>query len=222
MKKGKAVATVANRFRAVGMDRRLSRRYILSEIEDASKVLIEQKVNDGTLQVTSLYQPINCVEMIQVDPITCPELELRSCKIVMRTKEKLPIPLYSRFGPMIKEVTTVDRGKVFERVTYQKYRRLKNLSRGYKKNKLFYIFSEGYIYIMDTEVYKINLEIATFDDETVSQLNSCESNECESGWDKELMIPEYLVATVNNMAAQAVSINRQIPIDDKPNMKENE
>lgn len=223
MTKGEAVDTIMNKFRALTQDRRLSRRYVLAEIEIASKYLIEQKVSEGTMQTGSLYKEIKCLELIKVDRITCPMVELRTCNILMRSKERLPKVLYSSWGPLIKEVTTIDQEKSFKRVTKRSSRRRSMKPKGPKSNDLYYLYEDGYLWIIDTEVYGLNVELITFDDEKVDSLNGCNNkDECKSGWDHDLVLPESITQAVLDKVTQTISINRQIPIDEKADLNERE
>lgn len=227
MKKGEIVSMVMNRFRSLTPDRRLSRRYVLSEVEVAMRTIIEQKINDGTLQLDSIYKHIKCLGLEKVNPISCPMLDLRTSKILMRSKKKLPKVLYSRYGSLVREVTTVDNEKLLKKINSKEYRRLKYAPKGLKE-KYHYIIEEGYLWVVDTEIYAVNLQMVTNDDEALTESQECldysgsNSQGCKSGWDYELDIADHLIKVVVDIASQAVSVTKQIPIDDNPNMKENE
>lgn len=222
MKVGEAVSTIMNRFRALTQDKRLSRRYVQKEILTASKFLFEQKVNGAQFPLDFSYRNVTCVEMIPIQSIECPLVEIRSCRTIMRTKDRLPEVVFSRFGPLIREVTTIDNEKVFKRVTKQGYRNLKNKPRSKMDPKLYYLYDDGYLYILDTEIYSINFQMITFDNEGYVRLTTCQGENCQSAWDFEIQIPDDLLKTAIDLATQAISVNRQIPIDEKPDLNERE
>lgn len=224
MTKGEAVDVIINKFRALTQDKRLSRRYVLAELEVASKYYIEQKVNEGNMMTESLFKEIKCLEMVKSDRISCPMIELRQCKTLMRSKEKLPKVLYSGYGPMIREVSTIDDEKVFKRVTKQTSRRRSMRPVGPKSTNFHYLYDGEYLWIPEEEVHAVNLKVATFDDEKVAELNKCGDSDqmCKSGWEYDMMLPETLLKVVIEDVTKSIAINRQIPIDENPNMSERE
>lgn len=221
---GEAVSTIVNRFRGLTMDKRLSRGYVLSEINIASRYIINQKIENNTITISKLYQPLECVEMEPVDRISCPMVELRTCKTIMRSRLKLPNLMATKYGPMIREVTTIDGEKRFRRVDKAKARREKYRPKDPLDNTFkFMIGDDGHLYVIDVEIYLLNMEIVSFDYEQLSKFNECNKDyaeNCKSAWDQELKIPEDIIQMVLDVVSQKIQIERQIQVDDNPNQSE--
>lgn len=221
---GEAVSTIVNRFRGLTMDKRISRSYILSEINIASRYIINQKIENNTISISKLYQALNCVELEVVDSISCPMVELRTCKTIMRSKIKLPELVSTKYGFLIREVTTIDGSKIFRRVDKAKARREKYRPKDPLDNHFkFMIGDDGHLYILDVEIYLVNMEIVSFDYEQISLFNNCDKSEedqCKSAWEQELRIPEDTIQLILDVVSQKIQLERQITIDDNPNQSE--
>ncbi len=125
-------------------DSRLSSRHIYNKLLSVRAKLITQKINKKQQISQWNYQPLRCVELIEVPIHECPCLPPIGCKI-LRTKYKLPKPLNSLTSHMLKSVTSIDGQIVFGEISWIE----KKYSKGnkYTSQKPDYFIRDGYLFI---------------------------------------------------------------------------
>lgn len=214
-----AVDKIINSLKLLNKDERISRRFVLKVLKDTSANLISQKLLDRTLgREINLYSKINCFEFEKQDVRSCNLVEFRRCKVLMKSKKKLPKLIYSRFGSSIKDVTSLDGIFDFTIVTPEQYRR--NLRRMYSVSSdvYFYVDSDNYAYIPDKEILTVDLTLLTVDTDEVDECSSCKEDSCKSGWNYEFIVPNKLEQAVFKDALQTISSTfRNIVPDENPN-----
>ncbi len=179
--------------------------------------LISQKLNDRSLyKENNLYKTIDCFEMKPIDVTRCDIIEFRRCKSIMKSKNKLPKLIYSRYGDSLKEVTTIDEEKEFKATTPSQYRRDKN--RVGISDYIYYYVKDGYLYLLDTEIERVNLYVLTTSTEDIDSASSCSEGDCKSLWDYEFIVPDKLEEIVLSETIKEVSMKKQVPQDENPNM----
>lgn len=220
MNNGEVVSRIIGVLKANSKDSRISRRLVLKTAENKAKFLISQKLGEMSLyREMNLYKEISCIELEAIPVISCPILEFRSCRNIMRSKKKLPELIYSRLGSSLKEVTSVDNLYTFEPITPSQYRLNKQRSFAIKKD-YFYI-QEDYLYLPDSEVESVNLLILTQDLYELEQCSECSKNKCKSVWDFEFVCPDKLLEVVIQETIKELSLTKQIQEDVNPNLNPN-
>jgi hypothetical protein len=213
------VSRVASLLKGNSKDGRISRRLILATAESKAKFLISQKLNDMSLyREQNIYTTISCIEMEDFDLIKCPILEFRSCRNLKRSKNKLPELIHSRYGHSLKEVTSVDGQFEFKPITLVQYR-LNKKKTLQKKQDYFYV-QDGYLYLPDSEVKVVTLNILTQDLYDLEQCSEC-GEKCKSAWDFEFICPDKLLDVVIQETIKELSITKQIQEDANPNLNPN-
>lgn len=211
---------VLNTLKANSKDSRISRRLVLSILESKAKFYISQKLNDKSLyREVNIYKEISCVEFKQIEIFKCPIIEFRTCKTLMRSKEKLPELLWSKYGHTLKEVTSIDGSFSFTPITASQYR--KNQQRTGKSNKKYFYVKDNYVYIPDYEFYTGNLYLISQDGYELSQISECNENKCDSVWDFEFVCPNKLEEIVIQETIKHLSLTKQIQEDVNPNLNPN-
>jgi hypothetical protein len=210
------VSRVQSALNAISKDNRIPRRYILQVLRDSATMLISQKLGDRSLyKDTNPYTTISCFEMEEFDVVKCDIVEFKRCKSLMRSKNKLPKLIDSKYGHSIKEVTSIDDEFEFEPITLAQYRR--NKDRKNYGEKYFYV-KDGYLYLPDTDVTRVNLYLITLHNEDIK---SCEkNNECKSLWEYEFNAPDKLLDVIINQTTQIIGIRKNIIRDDNANTQE--
>ena len=194
MKNLEIVSRVVNSLRNLTADGHISRRYVLNVLRGISKNLIAQKLMDRTIDSDiNLTSLITCFELKKVDSVKCPIIDFRLCKILMKSKKKLPELIYSRLGSSIKEIVSVDNKFRLIVTSLEKYRRDKKRKYKVKTEISAYIDEEGYLYIPDHEIYAVNVRLITMNTESVT---TCEDESCKSGWEYEFIVPDKLAEAV--------------------------
>jgi len=211
------VSRVINGLNSLSKDDRISRRYILHVGRQKSTFLISQKLNDRSLfREDNLYKTLDCFEMKPIEVTKCDIIEFRRCKSIMKSKHKLPKLIYSRYGNSLKDVLTVDEEKEFKSITPSQYRRDKN--RVGSSDYIYYYVKDGYLYLLDTEIERVNLYLLTTNMEDLDSASACSDNCCKSLWDYEFIVPDKLEEIVLSETIKEVAMKKQAPIDENPNM----
>lgn len=218
-----AVSKIVNSIRALAVDGRISRRYVLSVLRGISSSLISQKNLERTLdQETNLYSLISCFELKKVNSVDCPIISFRLCKTLMKSKKPLPKLIFSRLGASIKEITSVDGDIRITVTSLEKYRRDKQ-RKFQTRDVVAYIDGEGYLYIPDHEIYAVNVLLITMETEKLNELCECEDKECKSGWEYNFIMPDKLSETIFKEALNTIlGTYKQIQPDINPNSIENQ
>ena len=210
------VSQISGILKSNNKDNKIPKRLILKVGQDAATFLIAQKLGDRSLyKESNPYITISCFELEPIEVVKCDIIEFRRCKSIMKSKNKLPKLIDSKYGASLKEVTALDDETEFKFTTPAQYRRDKN--RGESDYKYYYI-KDGYLYLLDVTVPRVNLYVLTLDEESVESCDKC--NDCKSLWDYELNIPDKLLEAVTQETLKTISIRKQIPRDENANTQE--
>ena len=178
------VSKVINSYRLLTKDGHISRRYVLKLLRDVSKNLLSKKLMDRTLALESnLYTKLECLEFEKVEMVKCPIIEFRMCRTLMKSKCKLPDPIFSRLGASITEIVSLDGMYELKLISAEQYRR--NQKRKYSIDGEVYIYlaEDGHLYIPDEEIYSLNVTFMTLFPEEADECSECKKDNCKSGWD---------------------------------------
>ena len=139
---------------------------------------------DRTLALESnLYTKLECLEFEKVEMVKCPIIEFRMCRTLMKSKCKLPDPIFSRLGASITEIVSLDGMYELKLISAEQYRR--NQKRKYSIDGEVYIYlaEDGHLYIPDEEIYSLNVTFMTLFPEEADECSECKKDNCKSGWD---------------------------------------
>ena len=221
MNNSEFTSRVLNGLNALSKDDRISRRYVLHVGKQKSMFYISQKLNDRSLfREDNIYTTLNCFELERIESVKCDIIEFRKCKSVMKSKKKLPKLIYNRYGNTLKEVTTVDDEKEFKPTIPSQFRRDKN--RVSTTDYIEYYVKDGYLYLLDTEIEIVNLYLLTVDLDVVDNVSACSTPGCKSLWDYDFVVPDKLEELVIAETVKEISMKKQIPADENPNLNNNE
>lgn len=211
------VSRIENSLNSLTKDTFIPRRYILSVFKSKAEFFMAQKLFDKTLfRETSLFKWVNCVQMVEEDIIKCGKLEFKRCKSLMKSKKKLPKVLWSKYGSSVILVTTIDGEKEYKLISQVDYMNLLKRPNSEKFIGKFAIIIDDYLYLPDSEIKMVNILIYTLD-EKVDDLSDCkECDDCESYWDKEVLISDKIREVVIQETLKEVSMRLQIPKDENP------
>ena len=221
MTNNELVSRVINGFNSLNKDSRIPKRFVLRVAIGKAVELMAQKFRDRSLfRETNLYKTVSCVEMIEIDKFSCDIVEFRSCNKVMRSKDKLPPLVYSRWGSSLREVTNIDFSVDFYPTTPRQFRNDKR-RKEYGHDYFFYV-KDGYLYLPDTDVLRVSLSLYSPNEYDILKQDSCNGkSSCINPWDSEFLISDKLAETVVQMTRQEVAARLQIPEDENPNMDSN-
>jgi hypothetical protein len=198
-------------------DSRLSSRHIYNKALTTRAFLIEQKLDKRQPISQSVYQTLDCVELIPALPYECPCLPEVGCKI-LRTKYQIPQLLTGLLeGAAIQSVNSVEGSLTFNRTTFEdkKYKK----GNKYTASKPDYYIRNDYIYITCKDAPKVITITGLFDDPldawdypsicgaddcvdaTTESTNPTNCPECVSPLDKEFPIEKSMIKTLVEIAS---------------------
>ena len=224
MTKGEFVSRIVNGLNSLSKDQRISKRYILNVGENIVEDFISKHLRDGRLlKDVDLITYVDCLRMEPLDMVKCDIIEFKRCHKLMRSVCKLPDIFTADYGNSIVSVYSVDELTEIKPIELQQYRR--NRERRGKADNLFYYEKDGYLYIPDSEVRTVSLELITMRPEQLAE-NGCfcddqEIDECRDIYDEKFIIPSKFIDNVVKATIQEVAFKKQIPTDSNPNLNEN-
>lgn len=209
---GRVLSRVRNQVKAVKQDAFLTDRFLFSMVMKYAKMLVRrQDQQNKMMKFNSVFQTLNFVELITVDAAESLCHDIRSGCVYKRTKEKLPETLEGSFGPLIRSVTSIDLSEQVVPIyptTYQKM--LTQGSIKYNKQK-YYWYSEGHLYFPNLLWEAVRIEGIFLGD--IGKYNCDVTDDCVYMQDREMMIPEYLYAEIEQLVMRDLGIMIQIPSD---------
>ncbi len=209
---GESISRISNVLKATNEDSFLTRRQIYSVITKYLNMIVRRQDNEYKIfSMKSLFKTMTYVELIEVDKIQASCTGIKSgCKI-MRTKDKLPEMVEGTLGPLIKNVLSIDGSdKVYPTNSYT-YVRMSN-SKNFKYNKKkYYWYSEGYLYFPNVEWEAVMVEAAF--NENIEKYNCNDNASCLSALDREVPLPDYLFAEVEQLTLKELMTGGSIPAD---------
>lgn len=221
---GEFVSSIINDLKLTVKDTWISKRHVLSVGKSKAKMLLAQRADEMKLSnAFDIISTIDCFEMEEVDMIKCDFIELRNCKTLYKSVNKIPETIFGRSAIGIISVTTVDDSKRFEWSTPVKIANRGKLRRTRKSDNLFFFIENGYLYITES-VETVKVRIIAINEEEVEECE-CGDKEpsCKSAWDMKFPIIDLLYEHVRAQTLQELlSTFSQIPKDENPNLDENQ
>jgi hypothetical protein len=221
---GEIASRIINDLNALQKDTHISRRYVIGIANQKAMSYIAQRWADGTLfGEESLFSRITCFEMEEVDRIECPFVELRNCRILMRSRQTLPRMPYSRYGAAILSVTSIDDRTLFTPSSLSLSTLNKGREFGHIKRNMYYV-SDGSLYIPDVHVEAVNIVLLAMDKREADGKQGCGvCNTCKSYWDYDFVCPEKLREYVISETVQEIAgIRMRVPTDENPDLDSNQ
>lgn len=218
-----AISEVRNDLRLNKIDEWVPSKYIHHKLKGTASLFIKREADDRRLQkYLDIWATIECLEMEEVPLIQCCSIDIPNCKMVMRSKKKLPESYSTRYGYAL-NVSSVDYDRNYLATTPRDYGNI--LNREYADKSLRYYWIEnGYLIIPDSMVESVRVRGVFLDKSSVLRMNTCnEENNCVSLLDSIFVVPEHLLKNVKDATTSAI-INSysQLQPDELPNMNANE
>jgi len=129
--------------------------------------------------------------------------------IIYKSINKIPEIVESKFGYIVKQITTLDRSKNFDLVTPQSYRDKLKITKG--KGRFVFI-ENGYMY--SNQRYPLLIS------GLFSNINFLLKDSCKV-MDLEAPIPEYIVSSLLQTVPQQFGVFKQVPQDTVVNTNPN-
>jgi hypothetical protein len=206
-----SVSRVRNSLKAVKEDAFLTDRFIYSIILKYAKLFIKRQDNENKImKFQSLFEPLPCVELIEVDKIEAGCSGIKSGTKIMRTKDKLPTLLEGAYGPLFRTISSMDGSQEVIRTYPSTYVDMTN-STNFKYNKSkYYWYLDGYLYFPNITWEAVRVE-GLFEDSTAAF--KPDGDVCKLRQDDPTHFPEFLFAEIEQMVLKEFTMMLQIPID---------
>lgn len=219
MTNSEIVSEFSNLFRLNTKDSRIPRRFILSLLRDASTFLMSQKwAERSLLSDTNIFTPIPCFEFEEDTLKSCPSIEFRRCKVLMKSKKPLPKLLFTKLGGTIRDIVSLDGEYTFSFVDEIKYRRNKNRKYQVKNEVSLYLGTDMHLYIPEHKIYSLDLNVLTLDRDDAEDCSSCsDTDNCKNKWNSDFVVSDKLLEAVKDLAGQRLGVTRQIREDNNGN-----
>jgi hypothetical protein len=196
-----AISRVKKILKEVNADSRFTNRLAYSMLKSAANFLV-QKESDRLklIKQTNLFTRLKCVDVIEA-PAIDPCCGIKSKCKVWRTKDKLPSTYSDLYGPIIKNVYTIDHGETLIYIQPSDFERIANNPWKKKNDNKYYFYSDGYLYFPNKAYKKVEIE-AYFETNVIS---SCEEeNKCVRLLDQTFIIPGYLESALFQMVEKEI------------------
>lgn len=220
---GEVVSRVRNQIKAVKSDAFVTDRFLYSLIKKHANWLMKREDSKSKLMVfSSVMQTLDFVELIEVDKVSAGCTGIKSGCTIKRTKDKLPAFMQGYFGPLIRNVTSLDGSEQLQPTnpgTYTNISKKKNAS--YNKTK-YYWYLNDYLYFPDLEWDAVRIE-GVFEDD-ISQYKCEEDSDytaCKTKQEQLFNVPDYLHGEIESNVLKDLGLTMQIPADvvnDKQNI----
>lgn len=229
MTNGEFVSSILTDARLNVKDTYVSRRHVLNIAKLISQTYIAQRLDEFKLfREYSLISTVKCFEMEPIDVISCGFVELKSCKNVMRSVNKIPETIKGSTGYAIFSVTNIDDTVEYREITFRDYSQ--KLKQKYVRDlSRFYYIEDGYIYLPNDTNEVINLSMIVLNEEEAEEKSNCssckgttDSVKCKSLWDEIFICPDKLIGNVRSATLQSILTMVSIPEDSNPNLDVNQ
>jgi|LakMenEpi03Aug12_release.lakeMendotaPanAssembly.Ray.scaffolds.fasta_scaffold20977_9 hypothetical protein len=220
---GEVLSRVRNQIKAVRQDAFLTDRFLYSIVSKHAKWLMKREDSKSNLmKFNSIIQTLDNVELIEVDRIEAGCTGLKTNITVMRTKENIPIFMQGYWGPLIRQVTSLDGQIDLQPISPTQYVQMSN-SKNFKYNKTnYYWYLNDHLYFPDIIWPSVRIEGVFEDDISKYKCITCNENQeynCASRQDSAFNVPDYLYGEIESNVMKDLGIMLQIPTDNTQDNK---
>ena len=217
------ISDIVNDMRALNLDDRVSKKFILSKLRNAAAQLIKREADSRRiLAISDLWTEVQCVELCRAPLIDCCNTDIPNCKFVMKSKNPIPATYETLYKELL-QIFNPFFAKEFKQITPQEYKDL--LTREFQDKRIKYFWlSNGYLVIPDCLVESVVLRGVFVEPAKAKQLNSCESttDKCVSILDQPFVCPEYLMKPVKDITLENIfNFYKRNVLDEEPNLNTN-
>lgn len=206
---GVTISRIKNQLKAVRQDAFLTDRYVYSVLIKYSQLLMRRQDSQNKLmKFSSIWQTLDCLELIEVDKIEACCAGIQSGCTIRRTKERLPAFMEGYWGPLIRTASSIDGSEELYITTPGQYTSMtKTTGFKYNKNKYFW-YLNGHLYFPNLDWDAIKVEgIFT------ELVKDSKVDECNRRQDNFIGVPEFLLAEAESMVIKDLGARLSIPSD---------
>lgn len=210
-KKQDTISRIRGLVKGRNVDSFLTDRFLYSLALKYAKLFIKRLDDSSKLgRYNGLYQPL-AVELIDVSAAEASCASISTCCTFKRTEHKLPEILNGSFGPIIRNVSSVDGSKNLIRTYAPQYATMrKTTTFKYNKNH-YYWLSDGYAYFPDLDWEEV-LFLSMWEN-SIEEYKCCAENCCVNRLEEETNIPDFLFAEIEQPVRMELLNMIQVPPD---------
>lgn len=207
---GDIIARVKNPIKHSAQKAYLTDRSLYSIIKKyAALIMRRQDSLNRIMKFNGVFQPLDFFELEEIDKIEAQCHCIESGCTFRRTKHKVPAMMEGYWGPLIREITSIDGSteiiptypRTFEKIVNQKTYK-------YNKNK-YYWFLNGYLYFPNIDWDAIRI-VGVWDEDI--SIYTCDTKDnCISMQDRQFNVPEFMFAEIEQLVWKDLGIIVQIP-----------
>ena len=213
---GEVVSRVRNQIKAVRQDAFLTDRFIYSIVSKHAKWLMKREDSkNNLLRFNSIMQTLDKVELIEIDRIEAGCINLSTNIKIMRTKNTIPVFMQGYWGPLIRQITSVDGQIDFQPIAPTQYAIISQ-SKNFKYNKTYYYwYLNDNLYFPNIQWQYVRIEGVFEDDIAAYKCSDCKNNyNCVVRQDQTFSVPDYLFGEIETNVLKDLSVMVQFPTDD--------
>lgn len=216
------ISDVINDLRAVDLDDKVSKRYILNKLRGYAALFIKRDAELRRLfGLAELWIEVPCVELCEAPIVDCCDVDIPGCTTVMRSVKEIPKTYQTMYREML-QVFNVQYAKEFRQITPQEYKNI--IVREFQDPRIVYFWLQNKrLIIPNSLVTIVTLRGVFLNPSDAKKLNSCsEDDKCASVLDEPFICPDYLVAVVKQETLKDLfSFYKRSVVDEEPNLNTN-
>lgn len=204
------LSELATDVKATNIDDRISFRYLHSKFTSKLQyfVRLEAKTRE-IFKNTPLWQPINCLNLIEVPTNTCGYID--KCNSLSRSEIKIPAVYDTNYGPTIK-VLTIDGFNEFKLIAPHEYKDYIN-RRFAPVNKVYWI-ENGYLYFPNVTIEAVKPLLIPKNPIEVDKINGS-ADQCTSPLEAYINYPDYLIMLAKKEVFNEIMGRTRVVEDEK-------
>ena len=170
-----------------------------------------QDSQNKIMKFNGIFQPIDYLELIEVDRVAAACLGAPSGCTFRRTKNRLPSINQGYFGPLLRSVTSLDISQDCQPIYPTMWSKMASQKTFRYNFAHYYWYSDGYLYFPNVDWHGISLDgVFEFG---VAHLNCESADDCLPRQDSPLSIPDFLLTEIKQQIRQDLGLALQIPTD---------
>lgn len=213
---GDTVSRVRNLLKAVKEDAFVTDRQIYSIILKYAKYYVKKQDDQNRImRYQTLFEVLPCVELIEIDKVEACCSGIRTNCTFRRTKEKLPVPTEGSYGPLFRDITSIDGSQMTYKTYPGTYLAMTN-STNFKYNKYYYYwYLDGHLYFPNIDWDAVRIEAIW--DEDVQYLKCSDNPEdvCVPRQQQNTHVPDYLFAEIEQQVLKEFAMMLQVTSENK-------
>ncbi len=218
------ISDIVGDLRALNLDDRVSKKYILSKLRSYASLLIKRDADTRRLfRISEIWTNVPCVELCEVPIVECCDIDIPNCQTVMKSRRPLPELLETQNKELL-QIFNPKYSREFKLITPQEYKNI--IDREYQDPRLKYFWlDDGYIVVPDAMVTDVRIRGVFVSPADAQKLNNCvpsDQEACVSILDQPFTCPDYLVAPVKQETIKDLfGFFKRNVVDEEPDLNTN-